>query len=116
MFDNGGISGLPPVCRLHSRVLELDPATGAVVWQYSTEKRLPSNSAIRHAFFSPFDGAAQRLPNGNTLLTDGDWGRAFEVTNGGTIVWELMKPDYKRSYRAYRTHVNWQLGAMAWYW
>jgi hypothetical protein len=33
---------------------------------------------------------AQRLPNGNTLITAGAGGRTFEVTAQGAIVWEYM--------------------------
>ena len=36
---------------------------------------------------------AQRLPNGNTLITESDAGRVFEVTEGGDIVWEFVNLD-----------------------
>ncbi|HSN89535.1 MAG TPA: hypothetical protein VL025_22425, partial [Thermoanaerobaculia bacterium] len=32
------------------------------------------------------------LPNGNTLLTESENGRAIEVTPEGRIVWELYNP------------------------
>jgi hypothetical protein len=38
-------------------------------------------------------GGAQRLPNGNTLITESDKGRAFEVTREGEIVWDFYNPD-----------------------
>ena len=37
-------------------------------------------------------GTSQRLPNGNTLITESENGRAFEVVPGGDIVWEYNNP------------------------
>jgi hypothetical protein len=37
-------------------------------------------------------GAATRLPNGNTLATESDRGRAIEVTPDGDTVWEYLNP------------------------
>lgn len=37
-------------------------------------------------------GLAQRLPNDNTLITESSFGRFFEVTNEGEIVWEYVNP------------------------
>jgi hypothetical protein len=37
-------------------------------------------------------GTGQRLPNGNTLITESDNGRAFEVTKDKEIVWEYVSP------------------------
>src|SRR6059036_3002382 len=34
----------------------------------------------------------QRLPNGNTLITESSFGRLFEVTREGEIVWEYVSP------------------------
>jgi hypothetical protein len=33
---------------------------------------------------------AQRLPNGNTLINEASFGRFFEVTRDGEIVWEYV--------------------------
>jgi hypothetical protein len=68
----------------HSRVLEIDPATKAIVWKYQ-EVRLAD-------FFSPRLSNAQRLPNGNTLINEGWFGRFFEVTRDGDVVWEYVNP------------------------
>ena len=68
----------------YSRVIEVDPSTSEVVWQY---RGLPMVS-----FFTHFTGGAQRLPNGNTLITEGLTGRLFEVTPGNEIVWEFVSP------------------------
>jgi hypothetical protein len=78
IFDNGSERGW-------SRILELDPVTEEVVWSYVAD---PAAS-----FFSDIRGASQRLPNGNTLITDSDHGRIFEVTIDGDIVWEWTTPD-----------------------
>ncbi len=43
-------------------------------------------------FYSPSCGTAERLPNGNTLITESDGGRAFEVTPDQEIVWEFYNP------------------------
>ena len=56
----------------------------------------------------------QRLPNGNTLITEGAGGRIFEVTNDRQIVWEYMNPPTTAAsrtpgtvYRAYRVPYTW---------
>ena len=77
VFDNRGYRG-------KSRVIEFDPFTQQVFWEYKGD---PPKS-----FFSRVCGANQRLANGNTLITDTDNGRALEVTRGGTVVWEYMSP------------------------
>ena len=43
-------------------------------------------------FYSPTLSGAQRLPNGNTLICDGDSGVIFEVTPDGGKVWEYVNP------------------------
>ena len=37
-------------------------------------------------------GNAQPLPNGNTLINEASFGRFFEVTREGQIVWEYVNP------------------------
>jgi hypothetical protein len=100
IFDNG-------VHRLDdplpfSRVIEIDPATKKVAWTY--QDRPVTN------FFSPRMGNAQRLPNGNTLINEASFGRFFEVTEDGEIVWEYVNPFFggppkaetNEVFRAYR--------------
>jgi hypothetical protein len=82
IFDNG-------VHRLDdsmpfSRVIEVNPATNEIVWKYQDK---PAWN-----FFSPRMGNAQRLANGNTLITESTFGRFFEVTHDGDIVWEYINP------------------------
>jgi hypothetical protein len=78
VFDNG-------VVRKHSRVIELDPLSGDIVWQYVGN---PPES-----FYTMTRGSAQRLPNGNTLICESNKGRVFEITSGGDIVWEWFNPN-----------------------
>lgn len=67
-----------------SRVLQVDPTTLNVKWSYAGTEERPFHSAIR--------SSAQRLRNGNTLITESDGGRMFEVTMSGDIVWEFINP------------------------
>lgn len=53
-----------------------------LVWQYAP--------VGKNKFFSQFMGAAQRLPNGDTLITDAMGGKAFEVNRTGKIVWSYL--------------------------
>lgn len=76
LFDNRGPR------KQRSRVLELDPATGEVAWSYQREQR--------GDFYSKTCGASQRLAGGNTLITETESGRAFEVTREGEVVWEFQ--------------------------
>jgi hypothetical protein len=77
LFDNG-------TNRKYSRVVELHPPTGEIVWQYQGPEP--------DGFFSSWGGACQRLPNGNTLITDSSRARIFEVTKEGELVWEFFNP------------------------
>ena len=81
-FDNGNFRDGSHVA--FSRVVEIDPATNAVVWQYADE--------MVNAFYTAFMGNAQRLPNGNTHITESATGRLFEVTAAGEVVWEYVIP------------------------
>jgi hypothetical protein len=80
-----------------SRVIEVDPATGNIGWSYET--RPP------WAFFSSFISDAQRLPNGNTLICEGQTGRLFEVTYDGEIVWEYVNPFFGENERYGRVNL-----------
>jgi len=75
LFDNLGHGG-------RSKVIEFEPLTQTVVWSYGTT---PSED-----FFSQTGSTCERLPNGNTVITESDNGRAFEVTPDGEIVWEFI--------------------------
>lgn len=86
VYDNGGQAGYPRRTRIFTRLIELNPATGQIVWQYVHQPR----RFYHHKFFSFSWGSVQRLPNGNTLSLDGNRGRIFEVTPSGEIVWEYV--------------------------
>lgn len=77
VFDNG-------MARRWSRILEVDPATGQIAWEY----RDPDPTS----FYTLTSGAVQRLANGDTLVSESNDGRAFEVTPAGEIVWEYVNP------------------------
>lgn len=78
LFDNMGAGGG------RSRVIELDPLTGSVRWQFGGTPEVN--------LFSKTLGSCQRLPNGNTLITESENGRALEVTPKGRVVWEFNSP------------------------
>ncbi|WP_280303625.1 aryl-sulfate sulfotransferase [Nocardia neocaledoniensis] len=91
VFDNQGGAGYPPAplgIYAGSRVLEIDPTTRQIVWQYTAE----DSGRPSWTFFSSFVSNAQRLPNGNTLITEGMRGRLFQVTPQGEVVWEYHSP------------------------
>jgi hypothetical protein len=77
IFDNG-------TERQYSRLVELNPATGEIEWEYVAD---PPQS-----FFTSTRGSCQRLPNGNTLVCESNNGRFFEITHDGKIVWEWLNP------------------------
>jgi len=104
VFDNGGAAGYPTKTREFSRVLEINPLTKKTVWKYSASAQLRAN----FTFFSHIISGAQRLPNGNTLICEGAFGRLFEVTQEGKIVWEYIESNPpKMIYRAYRVGLGW---------
>jgi len=79
LFDNGGYSGWPPVYHFlwqATRILEIDPNTRDIVWQYDAS----SSGDQVWTFFSYFMGGVRRLPNGNTLICETIHGRIFQVT------------------------------------
>ncbi|MBM4269094.1 MAG: hypothetical protein FJ144_21215 [Deltaproteobacteria bacterium] len=101
VFDNGARQHDAGKGRSYSRIVEIDPATNRIVWQYTSEPRTD--------FFSSSRGGAQPLPNGNVLVTESTKGRVFEVTRGGEIVWDYWNTDFRESdgqrrtiYRMYR--------------
>jgi hypothetical protein len=82
LFDNG--------CQRHeyrpnySRVLEIDPNTDEILWEYRDQH--PSD------FFSCVCSGSERLSNGNTVICESWHGRVFEVTKQGGLVWEYLSP------------------------
>ena len=93
VFDNGSHRrGMD-----FSRVIEVDPATNEIAWEYRGDSPV--------SFFSFHISGAQRLPNGNTLICEGTFGRIFEVTPSGEITWEYVNPFFFQS--GQMGYINW---------
>ena len=75
IFDNRRFEG-------RSQVLEFDPFTQEIVWRYAGTDDDPLWSAAC--------SLAQRLPNGNTLITETQGARVIEVNAAGEIVWQYV--------------------------
>ncbi|WGL99614.1 aryl-sulfate sulfotransferase [Arsenophonus sp. aPb] len=117
IFDNQGAAGFPPAKNnilSASRVIEIDPQSMKIVWEYNADK----SKQPLYNFYSSFMSNAQRLPNGNTLINEGQSGRLFQVTPEGEIVWEYVSPYYgnavnpaehkaNKIYRAYAVDYSW---------
>jgi len=78
LFDNSQRTG-------DSKVIEFNPLTQEILWSYQGDSK--------NTFYSGIIGSNQRLPNGNTLITESETGRAFEVTREKKIVWEFINPN-----------------------
>jgi len=116
VYDNGGYAGYGPrnpgapegwsdARRDYSRILEFDPRTLKLVWEHSAKTMGLRN---KYQFYSDYVSSAQRLPNGNTFITNGAVGQFQEVTPEHEIVWEYISPyytangNYNLVYRAMR--------------
>ena len=88
VFNNGTRRRDNPL--VYSSVLEVEPETGKVVWEYW-------DTSARFGFFSSYISGAQRLPNGNTLVCEGISGRIFEVTPEREVVWEYINPHFHQA-------------------
>jgi len=102
VFDNNHHGYVP---RQDSRVLEVNPAianptrehihvrvgaqSDAIVWNYE--------EAATGLFSACVLSSCQRLPNMSNLVVEGEWGRIFEVTEDGELVWEFVNnlPSYE---------------------
>lgn len=88
MLENGNIllfgNGLQAPKFPGSMVVEFNPETQENDWEYKANRYLE--------FYSPHISGCQRLPSGNTLICEGVYGRLFEVTPEGEIVWEYICP------------------------
>jgi hypothetical protein len=67
-----------------TRVLEMDPVTQEIVWSY--------HGSEEEILYSSFQGAVQRLDNGNTLISSYGQCKALEV-DGQEVVWEFQHPE-----------------------
>ena len=91
VFDNGLGLG-------RSRLLEVDPRTDRIVWEYQGD---PPES-----FYTASRGSARRLANGNTLVTHSSVGQAFEITREGRIVWDFWNPQLSSGARQRRASLG----------
>jgi hypothetical protein len=133
IFDNGGMAGYGPLIpgstigfwpntlSDYSRIIEFDPVTLDMVWEWKQSKSTADYDGDgdikgnERKFFSAYISNQQRLVNGNTLICEGGGGRIIEVTKEGDIVWEFISPFAMESffgisnmtYRAYRYPYSW---------
>jgi len=77
IFDNKSLDH-------QSRVLEFDPRTRKVIWEYRGSDDLPLYSSIR--------AGQQPLPNGNVFIYESNSSRLVEVNRQGELVWEYYHP------------------------
>ena len=113
VFDNGGYSTsmMPGGTTYHSRAVEYaideNAMTATLVWEFPGNFNV--DSWYRDNWYNAYYGDADRLANGNVLVTAGSVGqnvgdaRVFEVTKAdGEVVWEFMLPPSYGVYRADR--------------
>jgi len=93
---NNGFNRVPSVSQID---IITPPEDSEGVYSYITGTAYgPTNtdytykSAVETDFYSRILSSAQRLPNGNTLICDGDDGYFFEMTPNEEIVWEYINP------------------------
>jgi hypothetical protein len=78
LFDNAGQG------RDRARVLQVDPDSGAALWQWPPEGEPQLSSYTL--------GAVSELAGGHLLVTESEAGRAIEITPDGEVVWEWHSP------------------------
>ncbi len=92
VFDNrtaygqrgGGVRYLTePQALGYSRILEIDPVSRQILFQYQGEKNRP--------FYTSIQGKLAELPNRNILVVETEGGRVFEIDKTTKkIVWEFI--------------------------
>ena len=98
-----------------SRVIEVDPVTGASRVLYGGVPDQPMYTAVQ--------GDQQILENGNILITESDSGRVLEVDRQGRVVWQFVNrysadevarvPDATRYPKSYFVGESWTCDAPA---
>lgn len=79
LFDNMGFHNGQ---HHYSRILEVNPRDISVSWHYTPDDY----------FYSKSRGSVQRLPNGNTMITESGSSRILEVTPDKQTVWRFELP------------------------
>ncbi len=77
IFDNRGLGDA-------SRVLRFEPFSQRILWNYDGKKD--------GKLYSRQLGSQQLLSGGNILITESEFGRAFEADPSKKIVWEYVSP------------------------
>lgn len=81
-----------------SRVLEFRPDPFKIIWEFPGDSGETLNSQIL--------GAAEKLPNGNVLITDSGTARLLEVTPDKKVVWEYRSPFRQGSHHQFVAVLN----------
>lgn len=96
MVFNNGFARIPAVSQVD---IITPPEDAAGVYSYTpgtaygpTTTDYTFKTMVETEFYSRILSNAQRLPNGNTLICDGDDGYFFEITPNEEIVWEYINP------------------------
>ncbi len=85
MFDNHGDLKHPR----RSRVLEINPKTLAIEWEWPGKHD--------YNMYTSIAGAIDPLDNGNVLIAETNRGRLLEVTREGEVVWDFRVPERKKN-------------------
>ena len=83
LFANGSQDIIAPA---RSNIIQFNKETGVETWRYE--------APIAWTFYTSHMGGVERLPNGNTLITESVNGRVFEVTHGSELVWDYINPNF----------------------
>lgn len=78
VFDNKGLG------EGRSRVIEFNPLTQEIVWEYKGTDEHPLYSAIR--------SREEKQANGNIVIVESDGARLLEVSPEGELLWEFYNP------------------------
>jgi hypothetical protein len=114
LYDNGGYDmnggfGGTGTSNYHSRVLEYQvdqtAKTATVTWEFPGSFSV--DSWYKQSWYSPYWGDADRLANGNILITAPTKStsastKIFEVTRAGKVVWQITLPVNNGSFQAQR--------------
>lgn len=72
----------------YTRAVELDPKTNKIVWFWGPG----AVKAQGGNFYSAYQCGAQKIANGNWMITSTNDGHVVEVTKDKNIVWEIVNP------------------------
>jgi hypothetical protein len=87
VFDNG-LFRKQKKPLLSSRVLEINPDSKKVVWEFNGGETGPEKARFAASIMS----GTQRLKNGNTLVINAIRGHLFEISKDGKLVWDFINP------------------------